>query len=312
MKRLIIILFLTFGCLGSSPEVQIGNWPEGYKSATCITFDTELATLGQIETVVNILGSKNATFFVVAGYFKDRPEDLEPLRGYEVASMAWEQDEWKNSGLSREFQLIEMQMAHDWFEGAGFKPRGFRAPFLKSNEDTINAAIDMGYTYDSSQYAGIMPYLSSGIVEIPLSMNFDVFWNEKSIGYSTLPLYLAFDNTYKKGGLFTFYTHVATAGENIENLSSFLKYAEKKSVWFANAQQVADWWISKNNLELTVDGNSITTKNSGNKPVDGVTIKISPTRQINGALRTWDDGKTTYAVLPRISAGEKVLITMNS
>ena len=306
--RSLVILLLTLGCLGSPQDVQIANWPDGYKSAVCITFDTELATGSQIERVINELGPKNATFFVVTGYFEDRQEELELLRDYDIASMAWAQWRWENSDLSEEFQLKEMQMAHKWLVERGFHPRGFRAPFLKSNVDTIKALRAMDYTYDSSRYLGAMPYMTDGIVEIPLSLNFDIYWNEKSIGYSTLPVYLAFEDTYKSEGLFTFYSHVETASENIEDLSNFLDYTATKHVWFASAEQVADWWILRNGLELTVDGNWITIKNNGDKPVNGVTIKISPRRQIEGALYTWDDEKTTYAVLPRIDAGEEALI----
>ncbi len=306
--RSIIILLLTIGCLGSPQDVQIANWPEGYKSAVCITFDTELATGSQIEQVTNALGQKNATFFVVAGYFENRQEDLELLRDYDVASMAWEQRGWENSELGEEFQLKEMQMAHKWLVERGFNPRGFRAPFLKSNEDTIRAVSTMGYTYDSSQYAGTMPYMVDGIVEIPLSLNFDIYWNEKSIGYSTLPFYLAFEDTYKGEGLFTFYSHVEMASEGTEDLSGFLDYAATKHVWVASAGQVADWWILRNSIELTVDGGRITVRNNGDRPADGVTIKISPRRQIKGALYTWDDEETTYAVLPRINAGGEAFI----
>jgi peptidoglycan/xylan/chitin deacetylase (PgdA/CDA1 family) len=305
MKR-IVILLLTLGCLGGPQDVQIANWPHGYKSALCITFDTELATGSQIEGLTDALEPKNATFFVVVGYFEDRQEDLELLRDYEVGSMALTQWKWENSELSEEFQLEEMQAAHEWLVERGFHPSGFRAPFLKSNEDTIKALRAMGYAYDSSQYLGTMPYMADGVVEIPLSLNFDTHWNEKSIGYSTLPFYLAFEDTYKKDGLFTFYSHVKTASENVDDLSDFLEYASAKRVWFASAGQVADWWILRNNLELIVDGDRITVRNNGDRPVEGATVKISPKRKVRGALYAWEDEKATYAVLSGIGAGEEV------
>jgi peptidoglycan/xylan/chitin deacetylase (PgdA/CDA1 family) len=307
--RRIIILLLALGCLGSPQDVQIANWPDGHKSAVCITFDTELATGSQIESLTNALGTKNATFFIVSGYFKDRQEDLELLRDFDIGSLAWSQGEWRNSDLSEEYQLREMQMAHEWLVEGGFNPRGFRAPFLLSNEDTIKAVSTMGYAYDSSQYLGTMLYVKDGVVEIPLTLNFDSYWNEKSTGYSTLPFYLAFDDTYKKDGLFTFYSHVETASENIEELSDFLGYATAKRVWVAPAGQIADWWISRSKLELTVEGDLITVKNNGDEPIEGVTVKISPKRGVvGGALYTWSDEKTTYAVLPRIEAGGEVSI----
>jgi peptidoglycan/xylan/chitin deacetylase (PgdA/CDA1 family) len=164
MRRILIIL-LTLGCLGGPADVQIANWPHGYKSAACITFDTELATGNQIKKVVNVLGENNATFFVVTAYFNERPEDLEPLRHYEIGSMAWEQGKWEGSDLSHEFQLDEMKIADAWFKKAGLQPRGFRAPFLLNNEHTPKAAGEMGYVYDSSKYPGIMPYMTDGIVD---------------------------------------------------------------------------------------------------------------------------------------------------
>ncbi len=308
MRRLLIVLLLTVGCLGSSQEVQIANWPHGYKSAVSITFDTELATRGQIEEVISTLDTKNATFFVVAGYFEDRPEDLEPLKEYDVASMAWAQWDWEHSDLSETFQLNEMQRADSWLVKNGFSPKGFRAPFLRDNENTIRAVRAMGYAYDSSQKVGAMPYMVDGVVEIPLSLDFDVLWNENSMKYSTLPLYLTFDETYKNDGLFTFYSHVQKASENTGNLSAFLNYASARHVWFANADQVAQWWILRSNLELTVDGTMITVKNNGDKPVSGVTVKISPGREVNGALYTWGDESTTYAILPILEPGEEALL----
>jgi hypothetical protein len=309
MRRIILIIVLTLGCLGGPQDVQIANWPHGYKSAACITFDTELATGGQIEKVANSLGEKNATFFVVAGYFSERPLDLEPLRNFEVSSMAWKQGKWESSDLSLEFQLKEMQTAHEWLTDRGFNPNGFRAPLLLSNEETIKAAREMGYKYDSSQYLGTMPYMTDGVVEIPLSLNFDSYWNEKSREFSKLPFYLSFEDIYKKDGLFTFYSHVETTSENLEDFTDFLDYAEEKQVWFASAGQVADWWISRSKLELTVEGDVITVRNNGDKPIEGATVKISPKRGVvAGAIYTWEDEKTTYAVLPKIDAGGEVTI----
>lgn len=309
MRRIILVLLLALGCLGCPQEVQIANWPDGHKSAVTITLDTELATGTQMERVTNAVGQKNATFFVVAGYYKDREEDLEPLRDFEIASMAWDQWKWGHSDLSREFQLEEMQNADAWFKKRDFQPRGFRAPFLLGNEHTINAVNEMGYVYDSSQYPGILPYTKEGVVEIPLSVNFDSYWNEKSQELSTIPLYLAFEDTYKKDALFTFYSHVETTSENIDAFIDFIDYAEAKQAWFASAGEVADWWIKRGKLELMVEGDLIIVKNNGDEPIEGVTIKISPKREVvEGAVHTWNSEKTTYAVLPKIDAGGEASI----
>jgi peptidoglycan/xylan/chitin deacetylase (PgdA/CDA1 family) len=309
MRRIIILLLLALGCLGGPSEAEIANWPHGHKSAACITFDTELATGPQIEKVVNSLGKTNATFFVVAAYFNERPEDLEPLRDFEVASMAWKQGKWEYNDRTPEFQLEEMQIADAWLKKRDFHPSGFRAPLLLSNADTIKAVNKMGYTYDSSQYPGTMPHMMHGVVEIPISLNFDTYWSEKSKEISEIPLYLAFEDVHKKDGLFTFYSHVGKTSENIDDFIDFLDYAEGRQVWLASAGQVADWWIKRDSLRLRTQGDLITVKNIGDEPIEGATVKISPKRgAVEGTIYTWEDEDTTYAVLPVINAGEEVSI----
>jgi peptidoglycan/xylan/chitin deacetylase (PgdA/CDA1 family) len=309
MRGTILVILFTLGCMGGPQEVTIANWPDGHKSATSITFDTELATGAQIERVVNALGSKNATFFVVAGYFDERESDLEPIRNYEVASMAWKQWDWGNSQLGFEFQLQEMQKADAWLRERDFNPQGFRAPFFLSNSDTIKAAGEMGYTYDSSVYFGSLPYMTDGVVEIPLAVNFDTYWNEDSKEHATLPLYLVFEDAYNKDGIFTFYSHASTTSESIDEFIDFMDYAQAKGSWIASSGEVADWWIKREKLELRLEGDLIIVKNTGNEPIEGATAKISPRRGVvEGAVSTWDDGKSTYAVLPKIDAGAEVSI----
>ncbi|MBU2560038.1 hypothetical protein KKA03_03995 [archaeon] len=309
MRRIIIVLLLACGCLTGPPEVDLANWPHGQKSAVCITFDTELATGDQIGKVANALGGTNATFFVVTAYFNERKDDLLPLRDFEVASMAWKQGKWEYSDKSLEFQLEEMQIADAWLKNRDFHPIGFRAPFLLSNEDTIKAAGEMGYVYDSSKYPGTMPYITEGVVEIPLALNFDTYWNEKSRELTKIPFYMTFEETYEKDGLFTFYSHVDTTSENIDDFIDFLDFAEAKQIWFGSAGEVADWWIKRGKLELKVEGDLITVKNNGDEPIEGVTVKISPKRGVvEGAVYAWEDEKTTYAVLPKIEPGGEVSI----
>jgi peptidoglycan/xylan/chitin deacetylase (PgdA/CDA1 family) len=309
MRRIIIVLLLALGCLGGPQDIELANWPHGQKSAVCITFDTELATGDQIKKVTNALGGTNATFFVVTAYFNEREANLEPLRDFEVASMAWKQGKWEYSDLSLEFQLQEMQIADSWLRERDFHPIGFRAPFLLSNEDTINAAGEMGYVYDSSKYPGTIPYMTDGVVEIPLALNFDTYWNEESRELTEIPFYITFEDTYEKDGLFTFYSHVGKTSENLEDFMDFLDFAEEKQAWFASAGEIAQWWIKRGKLELRVEGDLITVKNNGDEPIDGVTVKISPKRGVvEGAVYVWEDEKTTYAVLPKIEPDGEVSI----
>jgi peptidoglycan/xylan/chitin deacetylase (PgdA/CDA1 family) len=309
MKKLALIAaLLSVGCLGT--QVELANWPNGYKAAVCPTFEAELAGTEELSSLVRALGPRNVTFFVVAGYFQDNPQDLFLIRRYEIASMGWNQGDWKKSYAEEGFQLEEMKRAHDWLRRKGFRPAGFRAPFLLGNEATFKALEKLDYKYDSSQAYGFLPYRVGEIIEIPVSFNFDLQWSEDTIRYSTLPSYLAFQESYERGDLFTFYAHATTAAKHIENLTQFLEYIEARNVWVASCGQVADWWLLRENLEVELRGDEVVVRNKGDEDVRGATVKVWPRRTIRGAIYVWEDEDASYAVLPTIRARGRVRLVL--
>ena len=66
----------------------------------------------------------------------------------------------------------------------GKTPQGFRAPYMRTNENILNIMSDLGMAYDSSLYAEIgrvfLPYdLGNGMKEIPIPFRTDI--NEKKM-----------------------------------------------------------------------------------------------------------------------------------
>jgi peptidoglycan/xylan/chitin deacetylase (PgdA/CDA1 family) len=305
MKYLFIAFMLVLsGCI---QEASLANWPYGHKSAVCPTFEAEIANREDLERVIQALGNNNATFFVVPGYFQDNPKDLELLKNFEVANMGWTQDGWKN--LSGEFQMHQIIKARSWLLDKGFDPVGFRAPFLNADLDTYDVLEFAGYEYDSSQPYGFFPYKIGKIVEIPLSIQHDVFWSE--LNYSLLLAYVAFEHSYKKDGLFTFYAHVKTASKNVEELKKMMDYFESKNVWVSSCREIARWWKIRKNLEFKRKGENLIVKNLGNEEVTGATIKISPVSKVKGGLYERINGETMYVVLPNIGPREKVKLILH-
>jgi|GEM_PF-1426910 peptidoglycan/xylan/chitin deacetylase (PgdA/CDA1 family) len=307
MKKLALVLLLVLtGCM-SSPKSEITNWPNGYKAAVCPTFEAETAGVEEFRILTRALGTTNATFFIVAGYYQDDPRALYLIRDYEIASLDWNQKEWREYYDSEGFQEDSIRRAQEWFRKIGYNPAGFRAPLLLSNRETIKALEVHGYKYDSSQYFGFLPYTINGVVEIPLSLNFDPLWNNASREYSLLPVHLVFQKTYDEGGLFTFTSHVSKASQNIEDLTRLLEFIKsRKSVWIASCNEIADWWLKRENLELKSEMTLITVKNNNKEKVEGITIKVSPKKEVIGAVSTWEEGDSTYAILPPINPGEEV------
>jgi hypothetical protein len=278
------MLMATSGCLGQS--VYLSNWPNGHKSVVVLSFDLEQAQAKDIKKVIDLLEEYNAdaTFFVVAGYYEDSSALLNPLRNYEVASKGWDQGGWSERfDLQRE----SIRRAHEFFTSQGFNPVGFRAPFLRNTEETFEALSDLGYLYDSSE-VGLTPTQHNDVIELPLSVAYDPFWNDEVEDYLPL-LYLAFDSTYDRQGLFLFYTlpeHVN------DRLGVFMDYVESKDVWLASGKAVAEWWSARELISLEVEGKTAIVTNNGANSISGVT------------LSTGDESIT----LPEIKPGEKVTI----
>lgn len=304
----VVLVLVSAGCITRSTEIEIANWPNGYRSAVCTTFDMERASQNDLKTLTSILRSKeiNATFFVVTGYYQDTPEVLNILKDFEVASMAWNQSEWMLSDLNFKYQDFWIKQSDKWLEEHDFKPRGFRAPYLRYNSDTLKILEDSGYVYDSSMI-GTMPQIN-GIIEVPMAINYDPFWSKETMEYSTTPTYLIFKRTHEKGELFSFHTHPEKTMENLPQFIEFLDYINEKNVWPASCIEVADWWRNKQTLEITGNSQEATVKNTGNTVITGVTLKITPKREVEGAITIVEEENTIYAVLPDLSPGAETTL----
>ncbi len=306
------LLVASASCIGHGVDVEIANWPHGHKSAVCITLELEQAGEADIRISQGVLkdNSANATFFVAAGYYADRGGLLDLIDSYEIASLGWRHSAWKRGTLSRDFQQKDITEAHGWFRKKGHNPVGFRAPFLKTTRETYQILEDSGYLYDSSQSYGLLPYRVGDIWEVPVSMNFDLYWSDRSMGYSTVPSYLMFQKSHQQDGLFTIYAHTKNAAQHLGNFSSLIAYARARDVWFPSARETVEWWQMREGLVLDREGRAVTVRNTGARPVKGATLKVLGDVEVEGAVQLKKRGDATYAVLPVIPPGGEVRVLL--
>lgn len=305
-----LTVFLSACAAPPAKQVSLANWPYAHKSAVTITFETEVPEEEQLSALSRALGERglNATFFVIAGYFQYNPKALEAVRGFEVANLAWMQRDWKDAALTPEFQRREITAADTWLRDMGYNPRGFRAPFLRTTDATFRILAELGYAYDASQYFDFYPYRTGSLVEVPLSLNYDLYWDSLSMSYSMLPTYVAFQESQDKEGLFTFYAHTDKVYRNMNNFTYFLDYAKARNVWFASTLEVADWWTKRESLQLAVEGNRVIVTNKGTAPVVGATVKYKSKQPLKGAVSIKRYDGFAYAVLPEIKPNSQVIL----
>lgn len=313
LKYAALLLTFTFsaGCI-QSEEVAISNIPYGHPAAVVLTFDTEVAGSKELEMIGRVLKERdaNATFFVVAGYYRDRAEALEPLSDFEVGSKGWNESSWVDNPTPEE-QSGQMLRAHRWLIAHGHGVKGFRTPHLTYSEFTGRAARELGYTYDSSLYYGFFPYRADGVVEVPLSINFDPFWDEKKMEHTLLPTYLVLQQAVDVNGFFAMLTHASRAEENMENFTRFLDYAESRGLWLCSAGEAAEWWEKRKKLRLERSGEKLVIENTGSEEVKGTTVIVEGSNgEIEGGTASYEWGEKQYIVLPPIEPSGKAALEL--
>jgi peptidoglycan/xylan/chitin deacetylase (PgdA/CDA1 family) len=314
-----VLLLASSACLSaSSPpeegEILLAPWPDGHPSAVALTFEATGGGRAPLERLASLLRTRgiNATFFVVAGYYESASESLEPLRPYEVASKAWDQEPWRGGVLTEEFQAAEIRKADRWLRDQGFSIQGFRAPLLRGSPATLRALEEMGYRYDSTFYFGFWPYWIGRTLEIPLSLGYDPFWNERTMRYSDLPTYLAFQKSHREGSLFTLTTDVLLVNREMEKFIRLLDFLQSRDVWWASCSEVLEWWEAREGLSLYRWGREVVVKNQGERAVSGATLLLPyGVGGVEGALSSKRRGGTLYVVIPEIPAKGEVRLRLS-
>jgi hypothetical protein len=180
--------------------------------------------------------------------------------------------------LSMQSQIDHLHRAQYIFKLAGIKPSGYRSPYLRWNQDTLNALKACGFIYDSSQAldmsttAGLetsayhrvlefyraksvahypaLPRLEAGLVRIPYCLPDDESLVDRlkiTDSHAMADLWLAMlDNTYQAGELFTLGLHPERTTLCQQALVAVLRRAQSLSpnVWIARLDEITAWYMA--------------------------------------------------------------------
>lgn len=165
------------------------------------------------------------------------------------------------------------------------KPRGFRPPGWKYNEDTISVLRDLNFTYSASTwYYGknmsftdkIFPYWRENILEIP-STTGDYLWEFKMDEKNALE---RFEEVYAKNGLYSMQVHLQYScnEEGLRLISSILEKAKKRDMWITLPKEIAEFYILRKNVHIDYsmvgDILTIDIENRNDIDVKGLTLMI--------------------------------------
>jgi peptidoglycan/xylan/chitin deacetylase (PgdA/CDA1 family) len=189
--------------------------------------------------------------------------------------------------LSPAVQRRQLALAQRNFRQAGISVRGFRAPYLRFNAQTLSALRELSLDYDASQgiywempgggeapayrralsfYRALpaatqlsLPTMTEGVVRIPYSLPDDEALTER-LSFDTAAarskVWLAIlQQTIYLGELFTVGLHPERTTLFIEPLRAVLEMASLSSppVWLACLAEIAQWWRERAAIKLQLE-----------------------------------------------------------
>lgn len=224
------------------------------------------------------------TFPVTATALRRHPGPIRMLarRGTELAIHGYIHADYRSIPL--EEQISHFKKAIHIFESLAIPFRGFRAPYLRSNLDTLEALRTLNLAYDSSrtihwdvldatkysksnwkEYTRLLDYyesldstchlslpmLKKGLPVIPVSIPDDEamvdrlgITDETEIADVWKRI---FQNTYSRGELFTIQLHperIKFCRRALENVFRQARESQPK-VWIASLSEISEWWKEK-------------------------------------------------------------------
>jgi len=262
---------------GKKRQQKKGRWPDGSKCAVILSFDFDAesdelratpnkivpltkgrygATVG-INRIMNLLSNFHipATFFVpgwVAENYKSIVEEVK-RRGFEVAGHGYLHEKVSELMLEEE-RLVLTKCVEGIKHATGISPIGYRAPWFDFGRRSLPLLCKLGFEYDSSLMNQDLPYFikvgtNEKLVELPVDWCLDDYpafeVDRKSPRQVQETWQAEFDALYADDSLFNLTMHPECIGRpaRIQMLKQLIRHMKsKKKVWFASANDVAEWW----------------------------------------------------------------------
>ena len=224
--------------------------------------------------------------------------------------------------LPREKQREHMEKARRLFREKDMAPRGFRAPYLRWNQDTMAAVREAGFLYDASSaiawdltpdletpayrraltfYGAVsaaehpsLPRLNDGLVRIPYSLPDDEALVERlhlKTEESMSRLWLdILHKTHRLGELFTLGLHperyfVCEAALVATLQQAFLL---RPRVWVTRLDDIAQWWTARMGTKVTITETEAGLIHVRAQGPEGLTILARGVELIPHGVEPWD------------------------
>jgi len=262
-----------------------------------------------------------ATFPVTATTLARSKGTIERCRdqGIEIAVHGYRHVDHTRFGY--EEQREQLERARKLFHERGIEARGFRAPYLRWNPETVAAVTDAGFLYDASpaiawdldREAGPSEYRTAlafygalsaeqrpslprwdGLIRIPYCLPDDEALVERlhrKDGASMAEPWLhILERTHQLGELFTLGLHPERFFDCEEALATTLRRASALTphVWMARLDAIAQWWAARTTAEVSIEDLSEGLVHIRVRGPDGVTVLARGVDLKTQPVTPWD------------------------
>jgi len=333
--------------------LELGYWPSAHTASFVWSGDTETADMETavpaILDIFDSLGLENfGTFYVVGKSGGDLGTEGAQEHTAIVQMIAAHGSEVGGhgnihigySGLSigenvrRLREMIDIN--NDILREYGESCRGFRAPHVDFDRNTLAACAQVGLLYESSDLdvwtESTFPFLNQ-VWEAPPTMPMDwtLFESNNVSNQAAIEIYKdKFDYIYAKRSMFNWLCHPWVIDGHLPVLTKVLEYAlSKQDVWMTRQDRLIEWWAKRSKLRLqetSRHGDIIDAviHNSGGEVIHNATLWLKMRQGADPSnfaaysgetslplfLREHNNWPYVAAVIPEIGAGESMSIRL--
>ncbi len=242
--------------------------------------------LGQFLSVLDKAGCR-ATVPIAAAVLGRHSGIIKKLRdrGLEFAIHGYGHIDYGR--LDKPTQTAHIERAKQLFASAGIPARGYRAPYMHFNDDTLASLREQNVSYDSSQalsfeilgeewnaaylhllgfYQALsaadvpsVPSLEEGLVRIPYSLPDDeAMINRLSLHTAermTSVWTAMLKKSYESGEMLVLGLHPERISVCRDSLTAVLEEARRlrPGVWIACLEEIDSWWRARNRAEIRIE-----------------------------------------------------------
>lgn len=259
------VFVTSFNWLLRKPQVKISNWPKGKTSAAILSVDAE-HRYENAKELYEIFEENDipSTFFVVSDFYQNNTSVLREIDHdmYEIASHSENHNPFEDLTLSETFARISKTRLD--IEEVSEQPiLGFRPPFEKYDDITLNAIVQNKFTYffGDSQLLGFYPITiaDGGLIFYPRTLNDDfhldndpfIVGQDRVVQTMLDDLKIAMD--FGGGYFFNIHTHVFGKEVYREKIKDFIKKLPRKNLWLTNFKDITRYYQDKGQYYSSVN-----------------------------------------------------------